>query len=199
VTTEPVPPPRVGRRSDPPVPRTAKPLFEVNTPRPTAAVFSTAWPVIVLALVGSLLFASLFPALGALLLITAPPAVLVAFAIAALRARSIRLTITDQLVRVSNGKAGYSCHRPEVQSALLVSKMKRRTLAPRTTDLFLLDGDGSSVMLLSGRLWPADLLEQVIDIVAPNAVQRLPGPESLASLQTRFPQMLKGPKSAAQG
>ena len=49
-------------------------------------------------------------------------------------------------------------------------------------------------MMLSGRLWPAAVLEQVIDIVAPNDVQRLPGPESLVSLQTRFPRILKGPQ-----
>ena len=198
MTTEPVPPPRVGRRSDPPVAPSTKPSFKVNTPRPTSAVFSTAWPVILLALAGSYLFATLFPALGALLLVTAPPAVIIAFAIAAIKARNIRLTVTDEVVRVSNGKAGYSCDRTQVQSALLVSKMKRRMLAPRTTDLFLLAGDGNSVMMLSGRLWPADILEQVIEIVAPNAVQRLPGPESLASLQNRFPQLLKGPKGSAK-
>jgi hypothetical protein len=194
VPTEPVPPPRVGRRSDPPAPRTSTTFLQVNTPRPTAAVLSTAWPVIVLALAISFLFATFFPELGALLLVAVPPAVLVAFAFAALKARGIRLTVTDEVVRVSNGKAGYACDRADVRSALLVSKLRRRALAPRTTDLFLLDGESRSVMMLSGRLWPAAVLEQVIDIVTPNDVQRLPGPESLVSLQTQFPRILKGPQ-----
>jgi hypothetical protein len=166
------------------------PLLQVNTPRPTAAVFSTAWPVMLVAVVGSYLFATLFPSLGALLLVSVPPAVLVAFALAVFKARSIRLTVTEEVVRVSNGKAGYACDRATVQSALLVSKLKRRALAPRTTDLFLLDSDGSSVMMLSGRLWPVVVLEQVIDVITPADVQRLPGPESLASLHAKFPRLL---------
>ena len=190
MSNEPVPPPRVGRRSDPPLPHNTKPLFRVSTPRPTAAVFSTAWPVILLALVASYLFATLFPSLGALLLVSVPPAVLVAFGSAVFKARSIRLTVTDETVRVSNGQAGYSCNRSDVRSAVLVSKLKRRMLAPRTTDLFLLDGDGSSVMMLSGRLWPATLVEEVIDVITPADVQRLPGPESLPSLHARFPRLL---------
>ncbi len=196
MSTEPVPPPRVGRRSDPPVPHKTETLLKVNTPRPTPAVFSSAWPAILLVLLASFLFAMLFPSLGVLLLVTAPPAVFIAFAVAAIKARKIRLTVTDEVVKVSNGKAGYACDRSQVRSALLVSKLRRRVLAPRTTDLFLLDGEGSSVMMLSGRLWPPTLLEQVIDIVTPNEVQRLPGPESLASLQTRFPRILKGPGSS---
>jgi hypothetical protein len=170
-------------------------LLKVNTPRPTAAVLSTAWPIILLVVVVSFLFATLFPTIGTLLWFTAPPAVVIAVAIAALRARSIRLTVTDEVVRVSNGKTGYACDRAQVQSALLVSKMRRRALAPRTTDLFLLDGAGSSVMLLSGRLWPAALLEQVIALISPGDVQRLPGPENLTSLQTRFPRILREPGS----
>jgi len=171
-------------------------LLKVNTPRPTAAVFGSAWPAILLVLVASFLFAVLFPSLGALLLVTAPPAVLIAFGYAAFKARGIRLTITEDAVRVSNGKAGYGCDRSQVQAALLVSKLKRRALAPRTTDLFLLDAAGRSVMMLSGRLWPPAVLEQVLDVIAPGEVHRLPGPESLASLQTRFPRILKGPGSS---
>ncbi len=193
MSNEPVPPPRVGRRADPQVPHTTTTLLKVNTPRPTGAVFGRAWPVIVLTLLVCFLFASFFPSLGTLLLVTAPPAVLIAFAVAAIKARRIRLTVTDEVVRVSNGKAGYACDRSQVQSALLVSKLRRRVLAPRTTDLFLLDGEGASVMMLSGRLWPPGVLEQVIDIVTPNEVQRLPGPASLTSLQTRFPRILKRP------
>ena len=196
MSTEPVPPPRVGRRADPQVPHITETLLKVNTPRPTAAVFSTAWPAMLLVLSAAFLFAMLFPVLGVLLLVTAPPAVVVAFAVAAFKARKIRLTVTDEVVRVSNGKAGYACDRSQVRSALLVSKLKRRVLAPRTTDLFLLDDAGRSVMMLSGRLWPAAVLEQVIDIVTPNDVQRLPGPESLASVQTRFPRILMGPGSS---
>ena len=103
--------PASGAAADPPVPRTTKTLLKVNTPRPTAAVFSTAWPAILLVLVVAFLFAMLFPVLGVLLLVTAPPAVLIAFAVAAFKARKIRLTVTDEVVRVSNGKAGYACDR----------------------------------------------------------------------------------------
>ena len=75
---------------------------------------------------------------------------------------------------MSNGKAGYACARSHVQSAVLVARFARRVVAPRTTDLILLDRDGRKALLLSGLLWPATVLEQVIDLM-PEPVQRLPG------------------------
>ena len=67
---------------------------------------NNGWMMMAAVLVVAYLFATLFPTLGGLLLIGAPLAVLGAGSLAACQVRKVRLTVTDEIVRVSNGKTG---------------------------------------------------------------------------------------------
>jgi len=166
-------------------------LLDVPSPHPVRSMLILGWPMILAILIPCYLVAILFPVLGALLLIGAPLAVLGAFAVAAVRARKTRLTVTDELVRVTNGVAEIACDRAHVESAVLVDSLSRRRLAPRTTDLILLDVNGRTVLLLSGLLWPRDVLEQVISLITPAVVERVPGRQTPASLAAQFPNILQ--------
>jgi hypothetical protein len=161
----------------------------VRAPHPVRSVFSTGWPMILLILVVAYLFALFFPALGGLLLIAAPLAVFAAFAAAVLRARNITLWVTDEVIRVTSGKAGNACDREHVEKAVLVEDLAHRRLVPRTEDLILLDRDGRTALLLSGLLWPPAVLEQVIDLIRPVPVERVEGKQTLASLSSRYPRI----------
>lgn len=175
------------------------PLLDVAAPRPIRAMLITGWPPIVLALLLSYLFAIFFPLLAAPLLIGVPLAVLAAFTIGAARARRIHLTVTDDIVRVSNGKVEIACARAHVVSAVLVDSLKRRRLAPATTDLILLERNGRSTLLLSGLLWPPAILDQVIAIVVPDAVERVSGRQTPSSLAARFPRILDDADGTQRG
>ena len=50
---------------------------------------------------------------------------------------------------------------------MLVARLARRWLEPRTTDLILLDRTGRCALLLSGRLWPPAVLEEVLELIEP--------------------------------
>jgi hypothetical protein len=132
-------------------------------------------------------------------MIGVPLAVIAALTIGGARARMIRLSVTDEVVRVSNGKAEIACARSHVVSAVLVERLARRRLAPATTDLILLERNGRSVLLLSGLLWPPPILEQVIAIVVPNAVERVSGRQTPASLTARFPRILDDADGTQRG
>ena len=175
------------------------PLLDIPAPRPFRALLITGWPPIVLALLVSYLAALFFPLLAGLLLFGVPLAILAALTIGAARARRIHLTVTDELVRVSNGKAEIACARSHVVSAVLVERLARRRLAPATTDLILLERNGRSALLLSGLLWPPEILEQVVAIVAPNAIERVSGKQTPASLEARFPQILQDADGTQRG
>jgi hypothetical protein len=165
--------------------------LEVRAPSPFVSVLITGWPMIVLVLAGAYLFATLFPAIGGLLLIAAPVAVLGAMGLAAWRASRIRLTVTDEVVRVSDGKTGHAADRSEVRSAVLVESLARKRFGRRTTDLILLDRDGRCALLLSGQLWPPAILEQVIDLMPTVALKRLEGKQTPLTLAARYPKILQ--------
>jgi len=184
VPDEPVPDQRTGRAR-------GGLLLDVPAPHPVRSMLILGWPMILAVLIPSYLVAILFPVLGALLLIGAPLAVLAAFGVAAIRARKTRLTVTDEVLRVTNGVAEIACARAHVDIAVLVDSLSRRRLAPRTTDLILLDHNGRTVLLLSGLLWPRAVLEQVITVITPAAVERVTGQQTPASLAARFPNILQ--------
>lgn len=180
------------------------PLLDVAAPHPIRAMLITGWPPIVLALLLSYLAALFFPLLAAPLMIGVPLAVIAALTIGGARARRIRLTVTDENVRVSNGKAEIACARSHVVSAVLVERLSRRRLAPATTDLILLDRNGRSALLLSGLLWPPAVLDQVIAIVlphaaVPDAVERVSGKQTPSSLTARFPRILDDADGTQRG
>lgn len=158
-----------------------------------------SWPVIFAVLVGSYLVAMFFPAIGGLLLITTPIAVVVAVVAGGVRARKIRLTVTQDMIKVSNGRDGNACDRAEVQSAVLVESFARRRWSPRTTTLILLDRDGRNALLLSGLLWPPAVLEQVIDLMPGVPVKRLEGTQSPNSLAVRYPNILHNTDGSEKG
>ncbi len=174
-------------------PRSARPrtLLAVRAPSPFVSVLITGWPVIAIVLAASYLFATLFPALGGLLLIGAPVAVLGSMGIAAWRVSRIGLTVTDEVVRVSDGKNGHAADRSEVRSALLVESLARKRFGRRTTDLILLDRDGRCALLLSGSLWPPAILEQVIDLLPTVPLERLEGRQTPLTLAARYPKILQ--------
>jgi hypothetical protein len=145
------------------------------------------------------LFALWFPSVAALMLFAVPIAVGAALLIAAAAARKIRLTVTDQEVRVANNKAAIACDRSHVVSAVLVESLARRWLEPRTTDLILLDRTGRCALLLSGRLWPPAVLEQVLGLVEPEDIVRVPGKQTPRSLAARFPNILQNMDGTASG
>ena len=80
------------------------PLLDVGVPYPIRSVLATGWPMILLVLVLAYLFAIFFPVLGGLLLIAVPLAIFAAVVAGTLRARSIRLIVTEDVIRVSSGK-----------------------------------------------------------------------------------------------
>ncbi len=165
--------------------------LEVRTPSPFVSVLITGWPMIALVLAAAYLFATLFPAIGGLLLIAVPVAVLGAMGLAARRASRIRLTVTDEVVRVSDGKTGHATDRSEVRSAVLVESLVRKRFGRRTTDLILLDRDGRCALLLSGQLWPPAVLEQVIDLLPATPLERLEGKQTPLTLAARYPKILQ--------
>jgi hypothetical protein len=118
-------------------------------------------------------------------------AVLGAMAIAAWRVSRIRLTVTDEVVRVSDGKNGQAADRSEVSSALLVESLARKRFGRRTTDLILLDRDGRCALLLSGRLWPEAVLERVIGLLDTVPLTRLEGRHTPQTLAARYPKILQ--------
>lgn len=175
------------------------PALDIAAPHPIRAILITGWPPILLVLLICYLAALLFPVLAAPLLIGAPLAVIAALAVGGARARRIRLTVTDEVIRVSNGKAQIACDRAHVDSAVLVESLSRRRLAPRTTDLIFLERDGRSVLLLSGLLWPPAILQQVLEVVAPLPVERVTGRQTPGSLSKKFPRILDDADGTQRG
>ncbi len=114
VPDEPVPEP--GRA------RPSATRYEVAADRPTRAVLLSGLPLILLVLVVVYLFATFFPALGALMLIVIPVAVIAALVAGAIRTRRITLVVTDEVVRITNGKAGTACLRSDIHTAVVVER-----------------------------------------------------------------------------
>lgn len=177
-----------------PEPKRASPgstRFEVSADRPARAVLLSGLPSILLVLVVTYLFATFFPAIGALLLIVIPVAVVAALVAGAVRTRRIRLMVTEEVVKVTNGKAGTACLRSDIQTAVVVERFARRPLSPRTTNLILLNDKGRTLLMLSGLLWPVDVLRRVIDMVEPAEVVDVPGRQTPKTLSARFPRILE--------
>lgn len=162
-------------------------------------MFLTGWPVMLMIVLLAFVVGIQFPVLAALLVVGVPLAVGGAFAVAAMKARSIRLVVTPEVVRVTSGKDGVACDRSHVERLVLADGLKRRPLAPRTADLMLLNKSGRTVLLLSGLLWPVAVLEQVIGALAPLPVDRIPGPQSAASLLARYPSIFASPDGERRG
>jgi len=174
-------------------------LLDVGTPQPMKAMAFNSWPLIAGVLVVSYLVAMFFPAIGGLLLITIPIVVVAALVVGGLQAKKIRLTVTDDVIKVSNGKSGNACDRSHVQSAVLVERFARRKWSPRTTTLILLDRDGRNALLLSGLLWPPAVLDQVIDLMPGVPVERLEGTQSPYTLAARYPKILQNTDGTEKG
>ena len=166
-------------------------LFEAKPPSPFISVVNNGWMMMAAVLVVAYLFATLFPTLGGLLLIGAPLAVLGAVSLAAFQVRKVRLTVTDELVRVSNAKTGRAADRSEVRSAVLVESLARKRFGPRTTDLILLDRDGRCALLLNGNLWPVAILERVIELLPTVPLERIGGRQTPLTLAARYPKILQ--------
>lgn len=147
--------------------------------------------MILLVLVVVYLFATFFPALGAPLLIAVPAAVVAALAVGAVRTRRIRLVVTDEVVKITNGKTGAACNRSDIHTAVLVERFARRPLSPRTTNVILLDTQGRTLLMLGGLLWPVDVLERVISMVEPAEVVRVPGRQTPKTLAAKYPRILE--------
>ena len=174
-------------------------LLDVGTPQPMKAMAFNSWPLILAVLLASYLVAVLFPTIGGLLLIVMPIAVVAALVAGGVRAKKIHLTVTEDMIKVSNGKDGNACARSHVQSAVLVESFARRKWSPRTTTLILLDRDGRNALLLSGLLWPPAVLEQVIDLMPNVPVERLEGTQSPDSLAVRYPNILQNTDGGEKG
>ena len=177
-----------------PEPRRASPgatRYEVAADRPARAVLLSGLPSILAVLVVIYLFATFFPALGALLLIVIPVAVIAALVAGAVRTRRIQLKVTEEVVKVTNGKAGTACLRSDIRTAVVVERFARRPLSPRTTNLVLLNDKGRTLLMLSGLLWPVDVLRRVIDMVEPAEVIEVPGRQTPKTLAGRFPNILE--------
>lgn len=162
-------------------------------------MFFTGWPMIFTVLLLAYLFALLFPSVGALMLFGAPLAVGAALVLAAVSAGKITLTVTEEEVRVANNRAAIACDRSHVTAAVLVEKLSRRWFAPRTTDLILLDRTGRCALLLSGRLWPPAVLDQVLDLITPASVDRVGGKQTPLSLTARYPHILENMDGTPSG
>jgi len=156
-------------------------------------VLANGWPTVLLVLVVAYLFAMFFPTLGA------PLGVFAALAAATMRARNIRLTVTDEVLRVTSGKDGFATDREHVHSAVLVESFARRRIGIRTTDLILLDQEGRTALLLSGLLWPPATLERVIDLLSGVPVERVEGRQSPESLALRYPKILQRSDGSDRG
>ena len=142
--------------------------------------------IVVLAVVAGFFF----PVLAGLVMIGAPLAVIAAFAVTTIRAHSIRLTVTDEVVRVSSGKSGVTCDRYGIDRLVLVDGLKRRWSTPRSPALIMLDSSGHAIMLLSALLWSAPILERVIDLLAPVPLDRT-GPQTSKSLSALYPNIFR--------
>ena len=162
--------------------------YEVSADRPARAVLLSGLPSILLVLVVTYLFATFFPAIGALLLIVIPVAVVAALVAGAVRTRRIRLMVTEEVVKVTNGKAGTACLRSDIQTAVVVERFARRPLSPRTTNLILLNDKGRTLLMLSGLLWPVDVLRRVIDMVEPAEVVDVSGAADAEDAGREVPQ-----------
>jgi hypothetical protein len=156
-------------------------------------MFLMGWPMMLLIVLLAYSVAVLFPVLAGLLIVGAPLAVLLAFAVAAVKARNIRLVVTPEVVLTSSAKDAVSCDRDHVALVVLVESFRRRALAPRSTDLILVGRGGRAELLLSGLLWPAAILEEVVDALAPLPVERVSGRQTVASLAARYPDILRSP------
>lgn len=131
-----------------------------------------------------------FPVLAGLVMVGAPLAVIAAFAVTAIRAHSIRLTVTDEVVRVFSGKSGVTCDRYGIDRLVLVDGFKRRWSTPRSPALIMLDSSGHAIMLLSALLWSSPVLERVIELLAPLPVDRI-GPQTSKSLTAIYPDVFR--------
>jgi hypothetical protein len=140
-----------------------------------------------------------FPALGGLLLIVTPIAVVAALVAAGMRARKIRLTVTEDVIAVSSGKSGIACDRSHVQSAVLVEDFVRRRLGPRTESLILLDRDGKTALMLYGLLWPPAVLQRVIALMPDVPLERIEGKQTPESLAVRYPNILQNTDGTESG
>lgn len=163
------------------------------------AMVYNSWPLILLVLVLSYLMALFFPALGGLLLIVTPIAIIAALVAAGYRVRKIRLKVTDEVMSVSNGKSGFACNPADVRSAVLVENLARRRLGLRTESLILLDDQGRTAMMLFGLLWPPAVLDAVIELLPGVPVERLEGKQSPLTLAARYPNILKNTYGTESG
>lgn len=174
-------------------------LLDVGVPQPMRAIVYNSWQLILLILGVSYFFAVFFPAIGGLLLIATPIAVVAALIVAGTRARKIRLKVTDEVISVSNGKAGFACERSQVQSAVLVESFSRHRFGARTESLVLMDRDGKTAAMLSGLLWPPVVLEEVIDLLPGLPVDRLEGKQTPATLAVKYPNILRNTDGSESG
>ncbi len=174
-------------------------LLDVGTPQPMKAMAFNSWPLIIGVLAASYLAALFFPAVAGLLLLVMPVAVIAALVAGGMRAKKIRLTVTEEMIKVSNGKDGNACARSHVQSAVLVESFARRRWSPRTATLILLDRDGRNALLLSGLLWPPAVLEQVIRLMPDVPVERLEGTQTPYTLAARYPKILQNTDGSEDG
>ena len=97
----------------------------------------------------------------------------------------------DEVVKVTNGKAGTACLRSDIHTAVVVERFARRPLSPRTTNLILLNEQGRTLLMLGGLLWPMDVLRRVIAMVEPAEVVDVPGRQTPKTLAARFPRILE--------
>ena len=166
-------------------------LLDVGVPQPMRAMLFNSWPLILAALVLSYLAAMFFPAIGGLLLIGTPIAIVAALVAAGSRAKKIRLRVTDEMMSVSNGKGGFACDRSAVRSAVLVESLARRRFGIRTQSLILLDEQGRTAFMLNGLLWPPAVIDSVIRLMPGVPLERLEGKQSPETLAARYPNILK--------
>ena len=128
--------------------------MSVAAPYPVRAMWALSWPLMGCVLLAAFLVGMFFPVMGLPLLILTPVAVAAAFWLAARHARTVRLDINRDAVRVTNDRTALTTPRQEVASALWVESFHRGPLLPDTTDVFLLDKAGRSLLMLNGLLWP---------------------------------------------
>ena len=161
-------------------------LLDVKPARSGRTILLTGWPVMLVIVVAAIVLGGFFPGLAGLLVVGTPLAVIGAFAVATIKARTIRLTVTGEVVRVSSGKSGITCDRDDIDRMVLVESLKRRKLVPRAPALILLDNTGHAILLLDGLLWPGDVLERVVALLTPIPTDRREA-NTTASLAAVYP------------
>ena len=165
--------------------------MSVAAPYPVRAMWALSWPLMGCVLLAAFLVGMFFPVMGLPLLILTPVAVAAAFWLAARHARTVRLDINRDAVRVTNDRTALTTPRQEVASALWVESFHRGPLLPDTTDVFLLDKAGRSLLMLNGLLWPPAMLDRALDVLGPPPVERVPGRQTGATLTARHPALVR--------